>query len=227
MLSRDEMESFLQQKETWRSWRAPKMTSHGSPAGLGLRPATALCWSREELQQAGASAEAKQPMLGCDVGVGAVNRDPSLRSSVAPRKQVVWGADSFFRRGLRIEGMVVFGQEDVLRSLWLDPGLGEGNSCLQPPCNRESGTAVEKQAWRAWSRGAPGRRCRANSGHSSLGAKPPPQSNVGEEAIQFLALTSLPRPCTRQRRSGWCVPTGTRQPEGCEGRERETVEETT
>jgi hypothetical protein len=64
-------------------------------------------------------------LVMCGCGGKYVNRDPSLRSPVAPRKQVLRGAYSFFRRGSRIKGVAVFGQEDVLRSLWLDVGLEE------------------------------------------------------------------------------------------------------
>lgn len=185
------------------SWRAPKNDVARSPPALASAPrrCTVLCWSRGELQQYWVV------MCGCG---GAVSRDPSLRSPVAPRKEMLRGAYSFVRRGSRVEGALVFGQEDVALKPVVGRRVGGGRRLPPTSRDRESGAAVEKQAWRRrrspeqWRPGAAGLRgsCRAQGIRDSAPSLPHTlkQANVGEEAIQFLALTSLPRPCDRQRR---------------------------
>lgn len=113
----------------------------------------------------------------------------------------------------------VFGQEDVLRSLWLDAGLEEGDSCLQLRGTGSRGRQRRNKhgAAIAAARNSGGLEPRGpgelqGPGHSGLGAKPPPHSKASKCWRRGHPVPGLDVFATPSEASGWCVPNGTRLP---------------
>lgn len=87
---------------------------------------------------------------GSNIGRVGGGQSAVIRPSgpVAPRKEMLRGTYSFFRRGSRVEGMGCLRTRGCASKPVVGRRVGGGR--LLPPTSRdrESGTAAEKQAWR-------------------------------------------------------------------------------